>query len=274
MISKIIVAAIQMTSTSSLSENLKSAYELISLASKKGAEVILLPENFALMGLIESDKTSIAESDEEGPIQLFLSQTALKLGIWLIGGTIPIHGPTGKVYSSCLTYNPKGDRVGRYDKIHLFDVQLPETNESYQESKTFCEGLKTLVINTLFGRIGFSICYDVRFPELYRKMALSGVDIFVVPSAFTSSTGAAHWETLIRARAIENQCYVVAANQVGFHENGRKTYGHSMIVDPWGKILSCIADCPGFAIAEIDLTKLTDIRKHFPVLDHARAFLR
>ncbi len=188
----------------------------------------------------------------------------------MIGGTIPIQSDNGKVSATCLIFDDQGQRVGRYDKIHLFDVHVPETDESYLESATIAAGDHILIVDTPAGRLGFSVCYDLRFPELFRQMASRGMDLFVAPSAFTERTGAAHWEILLRARAIENQCFVIAANQGGVHENGRETYGHSMIVDPWGQVLSCLAKGPGTVIADIDPGRLHTIRTSFPALSHRR----
>ena len=188
----------------------------------------------------------------------------------MVGGTIPIQSTEGKVSASCLIFDDQGQRVGRYDKIHLFDVHVPESDESYLESATIVAGNDILVVDTPAGRLGVSVCYDLRFPELFRQMASIEMDLFVVPSAFTERTGAAHWEILLRARAIENQCFVIAANQAGVHENGRQTFGHSMIVDPWGHVLSCLAKGPGAVIADIDPARLDAIRASFPALKHQR----
>ena len=267
---KATVAAIQMASSPNVSGNLMEAGRLIESAVKKGAGLVVLPENFALMGLNETDKLQVGEAHGHGAIQAFLSNTAEKHKIWLVGGTIPIRSTSGKVKAACLVFDPHGQEIGRYDKIHLFDVHLPGTEESYQESSTIEPGEHPLVIETPFGRLGLTVCYDIRFPELYRRMAQMGMDIFFVPSAFTSKTGAAHWETLVRCRAIENQCYAIAANQGGFHMNGRETYGHSMIVDPWGAVMSVLPQGSGVVTAEINHEQLKKVRTSFPALKHIK----
>jgi len=217
----------------------------------------------------------VREADGEGPIQDFLSQTAKKHAVWIVSGTVPLEANAdNKVRAACLIYDDKGERVARYDKIHLFDVSVPETNEEYRESDSIEEGDQPLVIDTPFGRVGIAVCYDLRFPEHFRKLQEQGVDIVIVPSAFTAETGAAHWEVLLRARAIENLCYIIAPNQGGFHLNGRKTFGHSMVVDPWGVILDCYKTGAGFVSAEIDLQQLAKVRASFPVLDHRHFFCK
>ncbi len=266
-------AAIQMASSPSISFNLLEAEKLISEAVKAGAKLVALPENFALMGTHETDKLNAKEVDGFGSIQDFLANTSKKHSVWIVGGTMPLAGDSShKVRSACLIYNDKGERVGRYDKIHLFDVKVPETDEVYRESDAIEPGTDIQVFDTPFGKLGVAICYDLRFPEFFRKMSDLGVEILVVPSAFTAETGSAHWEVLLRARAIENLCYVIAPNQGGFHLNGRKTYGHSMIIDPWGVILDCYKTGGGFVSADIDLERLHKVRGAFPVLDHRRFF--
>ena len=264
-------AAIQMASGPSVSSNLLEAEKLIAEAAKTGAKLVALPENFAMMGDKEKDKLDIKEADGIGPIQHFLAQTAKKYGIWLIGGTIPLAGVAEhKVRAACLIYNDQGERVARYDKIHLFDVNVPGTDEVYRESDSIERGEQVLVLDSPFGKLGIAVCYDLRFPELFRKMVAQGMEVLVIPSAFTAKTGLAHWEVLLRARAIENLCYVIAPNQGGFHLNGRKTYGHSMIVGPWGVVQDCYKTGAGFVAAELDLDKLAKVRNAFPVLDHRR----
>lgn len=264
-------AAIQMVSTPDVSSNLASAERLIKEAAAAGAKLIALPENFALMSEDVMAKIKHREPEGQGPIQQFLSETAKKYAVWLIGGTIPLAGAVeNKVRAACLMYNDQGQLVSRYDKIHLFDVDVPNSNEVYRESDTIEAGNRRVVSPTPFGILGFSVCYDVRFPELYRAMHTQGVQILTVPSAFTAHTGAAHWETLLRARAIENLCYVIAPNQGGSHANGRQTFGHSMIIDPWGQVLSSHFQGEGFACAEINLDKLAKIRAQFPALNHIR----
>lgn len=266
-------AAIQMASSPNISSNLLVADKLIAEAAKSGAKLVALPENFALMGEHEADKLVAKEMDGTGPIQNFLASVAKKYSVWIVGGTIPIEGTdNNKVRAACLIYNDSGERVARYDKVHLFDVNVPGTNEVYRESDSIEPGTEPLVFQTPFGRMGIAICYDLRFPEIFRKMARQNVEILVVPSAFTAETGAAHWEVLLRARAVENLCYVIAPNQGGFHLNGRKTFGHSMIIDPWGVVLDCYKTGSGFVSAEIDRDRLEKVRGAFPVLDHRRFF--
>ncbi len=264
-------AAIQMASSPNVSANLLEADKLIAEAAKAGAKLVALPENFALMGDHELDKIKIKEQDGVGPIQEFLANVAKKYGVWVIGGTIPIAGNAdNKVRAACVVYNDQGERVARYDKMHLFDVNVPGTNEVYRESDSIEQGEQPLVIDTPFGRLGIAVCYDLRFPEFFRKLSEQGVEILVIPSAFTAETGAAHWELLLRARAVENLCYVIAPNQGGFHLNGRRTFGHSMIIDPWGVIMDCYKTGGGFVSAEIDLERLEKVRTSFPALNHRR----
>ncbi|MCF7986542.1 MAG: carbon-nitrogen hydrolase family protein [Methylovulum sp.] len=264
-------AAIQMASSPNIRSNLIAAERLIEEAAKAGAKLVALPENFALMGNHELDKIKVKEVEGSGPIQDFLANVARKYGVWVIGGTIPIAGNADhKVRACCLIYNDKGERMARYDKIHLFDVNVPGTDEVYRESDSIEAGNTPLVIDTPFGRLGVGVCYDLRFPELFRKMGQQGVEILVIPSAFTAETGAAHWEVLLRARAIENLCYIIAPNQGGFHLNGRKTFGHSMIIDPWGVVLDCYKTGSGFVCTDINRERLEKIRSTFPVLHHRR----
>lgn len=264
-------AAIQMVSTPDVETNLLAAGQLIAKAAEAGAKLIVLPENFALMGLHELDKLKVKEAEGSGPIQDFLAAAALQHGVWIIAGTMPIAGlADNKVRAACLVYNDQGQRVTRYDKVHLFDVSVPETGEVYRESASIEAGSERVVVDTPFGRIGLAVCYDLRFPEFFRTMSQQGVDILVFPAAFTYETGAAHWEVLLRARAIENLCYVIAPNQGGVHANGRRTFGHSMVIDPWGKVLDCLDTGEGFALAEIELDRLAKVRAAFPVLNHRR----
>jgi nitrilase len=266
-----VVAAIQMASGPNVKANLEEAEKLIKTAVQQEAELVVLPENFAIMGLSEMDKVAIAETPGDGPVQQFLSQQARKHEIWIVGGTIPIESNTaGKVFSASLLYNDKGDLVARYDKIHLFDVVLEASKESYDESETIESGDDVVVVDTPFGKLGMAICYDLRFPELFRAMADVGMEICVLPSAFTSLTGKAHWEPLLRARAIENLCYMVAPDQGGYHINGRETHGDSMIIDPWGVVLNRLPHGTGVVVSDIDLEKLRKTRKNFPALQHRR----
>jgi predicted amidohydrolase len=211
----------------------------------------------------------VAESAGRGPVQDFLSACAARLKVWLIGGTTPLRaGADGRVAAACLAFDADGRQVARYDKIHLFDVDIPGRAESYRESAHVAPGSRVEVIDTPAGRLGLSVCYDVRFPELYRQLSAAGAQLLVVPSAFTSPTGRAHWETLLRARAIENLCYVIAPAQSGFHPSGRETYGDSMIVDYWGRVLKRVPRGTGYALAEVDLVRQSQVRASFPALGH------
>lgn len=264
-------AAIQMASGPNVQGNLTEAERLISLAVEAGASLIVLPENFAHMGAEESDKLTIAESEGQGLVQSFMAEQARQQQIWIIGGTIPIlTNDNTHVKAACLVFNADGEQVARYDKFHLFDVQLQDSQEKYVESETISAGDTLVWFDSPFGRIGLAVCYDVRFPELFRELIKHEIEIFAIPSAFTATTGKVHWETLIRARAIENLCYVVAANQGGYHVNGRETHGDSMIVDPWGNIMDRLQHGAGIVVAEIDLKQLALIRQNFPSLQHRR----
>lgn len=266
-------AAIQMNSLANVEANLVSARHWLEQAHAKGVKLATLPENFPIMGRREADKLEVAETLGEGPIQAFLSRCARELEMWIIGGTIPIRSETrpGKVAAASLVFDDAGRFAARYDKIHLFDVDLPDREERYRESATIAAGSKPVVVATPFGRVGLSVCYDVRFPELFRLLQAQGAQILCLPAAFTAATGRAHWETLIRARAIENLCYVIAPAQSGMHENGRETWGDSMIVDPWGHVLDRVGEVgAGVAVAEIDLTLQQQMRERFPSLNHRR----
>jgi len=237
------VAAVQMASGPNVKANLAEAEKLIKIAVQQRAEMVVLPENFAIMGTSETDKVKIAETYGEGLLQDFLSEQARKLGIWLVGGTIPLHSrDPSKISAACMLYNDQGECVARYDKIHLFDVTIEASNESYTESETISAGSKTVVVDTPFGKLGLAVCYDLRFPEMFRALVDQGMEVCAMPSAFTSITGKAHWESLLRARAIENLSYFIAADQGGYHVGGRETHGDSMIIDPWGLILK--STCP------------------------------
>jgi nitrilase len=259
------IAAIQMASGPQVSANLNEAERLIEVAANQGAKLVALPEYFAIMGLKETDKVAVKEDEGEGPIQEFLSKMAKKHKIWLIGGSVPLTSNfPNKVRNSCLVYDDKGKQVARYDKIHLFGLDLG--NEHYHEEKTIESGNEIQVVDTPFGKVGLSICYDLRFPELYR--AMGEVNIIVVPAAFTDTTGKAHWETLIRARAIENLSYVIAPAQGGYHLSGRETHGNSMIVDPWGVILDRLPRGSGVVIATMNPQYQQSLRKSLPALNH------
>lgn len=267
-----IVAAIQMASGPNVDANLHEAARLIGQAKNAGAKLVVLPENFAIMGIDEKDKVAIREVEGAGPIQSFLVEQTKKHDVWIIGGTVPLEcADPNKILAACLVYDNNGKCVARYDKIHLFDVDLVDQGESYNESETIEYGKPVLkVIDTPFGKIGLAVCYDLRFPEIFRGLLDLGAQIVVLPAAFTDTTGRAHWESLLRARAIENLIYVVASAQGGYHINGRATYGDSMIVDPWGTILHRIHTGPGLAIAEINLEYLESRRKTFPCIQHRR----
>jgi nitrilase len=259
------VAAIQMASGPNVASNLAEAEQLIELAVEAGARLVVLPEFFCIMALKDADVVKAREAEGHGPIQTFLSRMAKKHKIWLVGGSLPLEASVAnKVRNSCLVYDDRGKRVARYDKIHLFGLDLG--NERYQEAKLIEAGDKVVVINSPFGRIGLSICYDLRFPELYR--AMPDVDLIVVPSAFTATTGRAHFETLIRARAIENLAYVIAPAQGGYHLSGRETHGDSMIVDPWGVVLDRLPRGSGVVIANINPAYKASLRKSLPALKH------
>ncbi len=265
------VAAIQMASGPNIDANLNEAAKMISDAAKAGARLVVLPENFALMAKNEMENVKAAEEDGKGKIQEFLAENASKHAIWLVGGTVPVKAAQpDKIRSACFVFDDAGNRVARYDKIHLFDVEIVDSNESYTESKTIEPGQEIVVIDSPFGRLGLAICYDLRFPELFRAMLEKGAEIFAVPSAFTAITGRAHWEVIVRARAIENLSYVIAAAQGGYHVSGRETHGDSMIVDPWGTILDRLPRGSGFVIADIDEERLRSIRRNFPATEHRR----
>ncbi len=259
------VAAIQMASGPNVAANLAEAERLIGMAAAAGAMLVALPENFSIMGLNDTDKIAVREQAGKGPMQRFLASQARKHGIWLVGGSIPMAcDDPGKVRNACLVYDDKGKLVARYDKIHLFGLDLG--NEHYREESTIEAGDRVVVVETPFGRLGLSICYDLRFPELYR--AMGAVDMIVVPAAFTATTGKAHFETLIRARAIENLAYVIAPAQGGYHVSGRETHGDSMIVDPWGNILDRLPRGSGVVIAGLNPAYQAGLRASLPALKH------
>lgn len=264
------LAVIQMHSGPHPDSNLARAEALLAQAATDDARVAVLPENFYVMPTAERDRLTVAEPDEDGLVQKFLADQAARHGMWIVGGTVPILTDAGdRVYAANLVYDDQGRRVARYDKIHLFDVEL-ENGESYRESEYIQRGAPQnhVVVDTPLGRIGLSVCYDLRFPELYRRLSELGAELLCVPSAFTWTTGSAHWEILLRARAVENLAFVAAAGQFGVHENGRKTYGHSMIVGPWGDILGVLPDGEGVVTATLDRARLKHLRAAFPSLAH------
>lgn len=258
------VAAIQMTSGDKVAKNLQQAEELIAKAVSAKAKLLVLPEMFPIIGKTEFEKMQVSEAEGVGPIQNFLSNQAAKNKVWIVGGTIPLltKDPT-KVRSACLVYNDEGKQVARYDKIHMFDVFVGE--DAYKESNTIEPGDKAIVVDTPFGKLGLAICYDIRFPELAQSLVAKGAMLIAVPTAFTAITGAAHWNILLRALAIQSQCYVIAGCQAGLHPNGRQTHGDSMIIDPWGTVMEHLTAGLGVVTAEIDLTKLQQIRDKMPL---------
>jgi deaminated glutathione amidase len=261
------VAAIQMTSSHVVADNLAAAAGLLRQAKDLGCEIACLPENFSFIGLRDADKLRVAEADGTGPVQSFLSETARDLNMWILGGTIVIRGDGDlRVANASLLIDAAGKRVARYDKIHLFDVTIPGRDEQYRESTHVAAGRELVIADTPVGKLGLSVCYDMRFPELYRELVSQGAEWLVMPAAFTVPTGRAHWETLLRARAIENLCYVVAPAQSGTHTSGRETYGDSLIVDYWGQVLSRLAKGTGVITAQIDLAKEAETRARFPAL--------
>jgi nitrilase len=259
------IAAVQMVSGPEVEPNLREAGRLIAIAAAKGARLVALPEYFPILGMHERDKVKVRERPGSGPIQEFLSSTAKRHGIWLVGGSAPlVSSSPEKVRNTCLVYDDKGRPAARYDKIHLFGFTMGK--ESYAEERTIEAGSRVVTVDTPFARLGLSICYDLRFPELYR--AMKPVDVILAPSAFTATTGKAHWETLIRARAIENLAYVLAPAQGGRHPNGRETNGDSMIVDPWGVVLARLPRGPGVVIAGVDPERVASLRRSLPALGH------
>jgi nitrilase len=267
-----LAAAIQLSSVADRDANLAVAERLLRQAAAAGVALAILPENFAFMGAKERDKLAIADSDGQGPIQHFLAAMALELKLWIVAGTVPlaVPGDADRVYAACLVYDAQGRRAARYDKIHLFDVEVPG-GERYRESATIARGaIEPVVVQTPIGKLGLSVCYDLRFPELYRALAAQGAEVLCVPAAFTARTGPPHWEPLLRARAIENQCFVIAPGQHGSHAGGRTTHGHSLIVDPWGEILAQQADGDGVIAAALAQEGLQQVRASFPALTHRR----
>lgn len=268
-----VIAALQMASTQDVKHNLEIACDGVQQAAQAGAKMVALPEEFISLLLTHEQKRQIAEVYQEGPIQKALGQIAKKNKIWIVAGTLPLQDPDkNKILSSCLTFDDQGNCVGRYNKIHMFDVTV-ESGESYFESEHIKAGESVTVIDTPMGKLGIAICYDLRFPELFRLMMLKGAEIIVLPSAFTINTGKVHWEILLRARAIENLCYIVAPDQVAIRLSGHGTYGHSMIVGPWGDILASLDDKPGLLMVDVDIEKMKKIRRQFPAHTHYRQFL-
>jgi len=263
------VAAVQMCSTDDTPGNLAAALALLREAAGGGARVVLLPENFALMARRDADRRALAEEDGAGPVQDALARAARELAVCVIAGSLQLRNAPGeRVSQACLVWDERGERVARYDKMHLFDVDIPERGEHYRESAHMAPGRRVVTVDTPAGRCGLSICYDMRFPELYRALLDAGAEWFAVPAAFTVPTGEAHWHVLLRARAIENLCHVVAAGQSGAHANGRSTYGHSLVVDHWGRVLAERAAGPGVVLAQVDRAAQAEARRTFPALSH------
>lgn len=263
------IAAVQMTSGPDVAANLSSARDLLAAAAKAKAVLAVLPENFAFIGIDDADKRAVGESEGRGPIQDFLASTARGLGLWIVGGTIPLKvAGEGRVAAASLLYDDRGRVVARYDKIHLFDVDLPGRQESYRESANIAAGSAPIVVETPAGRLGMTVCYDVRFPELFRRLSAAGAELLSVPAAFTAPTGRAHWETLLRARAIENLCYVIASAQSGLHLNGRETYGDTLVVDYWGRVLRRKPRGSGVVVCDTDPERQAQARALFPALRH------
>ena len=263
------IAAAQMVSTPDVALNLHTARTLIGRAAEGGAQLVVLPEYFCLMGRSDHDKLAIAEAPGDGPIQQMLSDAAREHGVWLIGGTLPVRGSdAGRVLNASCVYAPDGTLAARYDKIHLF--KYDNGRERYDEGIAIQAGELPLSFQAGATRVGLSVCYDLRFPELYRALMHPPCDLLAVPAAFTHTTGQAHWELLLRARAVENQCYVIAAAQGGVHPNGRRTYGHSMVVDPWGGVVSVLDEGEGLVVAELDTARIAAVRAQLPALEHRR----
>ena len=264
-----IVAALQMTSVAEVARNLDTARRLVARAREGGACLAVLPENFCFMGRNEAERRAIVELDGEGPIQRAVAAMARDAGIWIVAGTQPIAVPGDpRPANACIVYDAAGSRVARYDKIHLFDVDLPGGREGYRESANAVPGAKPVTVDTPAGRLGLTVCYDLRFPELFRRLVSEGAEIFSVPSAFTVPTGRAHWEVLMRARAIENLCFVIAAAQSGIHDSNRETYGDSLIADYWGRVLAREPRGTGVVLAALDREGQRATRTELPSLAH------
>lgn len=267
-------AVVQMVSGRDPASNLADAARLVGEAVKQGAALVVLPENFAVFSPQDVQAVAEAAGDANAPFQSFLSQLATRHGIWLVGGSIPVRPARDdkdpRVFSSCLVYNPDGELVARYDKLHLFDVDLADAQGRYRESERFRHGDRVVTFDTPYGRVGLAICYDLRFPELFHALSERGAELIVLPSAFTKLTGQAHWDVLVRARAIENTCFLLAAGQGGKHDTRRETFGHSMIVDPWGAVLAQLGEGEGVAVVTLDARALANVRGRLPSIRHRR----
>ena len=268
------VAVVQMVSGREPAQNLAAAARLIGEAATAGARLVVLPENFAVFSAADVQALAEEIGDPAAPFQAFLAQQSRRHGLWLVGGSIPVRSGRDdadpRVYSSCLVFAPDGTLAARYDKLHLFDVDVGDAQGRYRESERFRPGDAVVVVDTPFARVGLAICYDLRFPELFRAMIDRGAEIIVLPSAFTRVTGEAHWDVLVRARAIENSCFLLAAGQGGRHDERRETFGHSMIVDPWGRVLAGIDTGEGVAAVRLEAGCLADVRARLPSLAHRR----
>jgi len=271
------IAAVQMVSTPRVATNLETARRLVARAAGEGAQLVVLPEYFCFMGAGDRDKLAIAEAPGTGPIQRMLAETAREHRVWLIGGTLPLTLDDGgakdgvavdRVMNADLVFSPRGELAARYDKMHLFAYD--NGSERYDEGRTLRAGSTPVAFDADGVRVGLSVCYDLRFPELYRALMRPPCDVLSVPSAFTYTTGTAHWEVLLRARAIENQCYVVAAAQGGTHEHGRRTFGHSLVIDPWGEVVACLDEGEGVVVAELQRERIDSVRRQLPALEHRR----
>ena len=263
------IAALQMVSTPDVARNLAAADRLMAEAADAGVGLVALPEYFCLLGRSDRDKLAIAEADGDGPIQAFLADAARRRGLWVVGGTLPLRSDDPeRVRNSCLAWNPRGERVARYDKVHLF--AFDNGRERYDEGRALQAGAQPVAFDAAGWRVGLSVCYDLRFPELYRALMAPPCDLLLVPSAFTYTTGQAHWELLLRARAVENQCYVLAPAQGGRHENGRHTWGHSLLADPWGTVLACAPEGEAVVAGTLDAARLAEVRQQLPALAHRR----
>lgn len=259
------IAAIQTVSGPDVAENLRVAGELVAEAAQAGAGLVALPEYFPLITSDETAKVAIREEEGRGPLQDFLREAAVRHGVWIVGGTIPlVAAAQAKVRNSTLVFDPQGRQVARYDKIHLFGFR--KGAEAYDEAATIEAGENVVTFDAPFGRVGLSVCYDLRFPELFR--AMGSVDLIILPAAFTYTTGRDHWEVLLRARAIENQCYVMAPAQGGRHPSGRVTWGHTLIADPWGQVLACREEGPGVVWADLEPERIRAVRESLPALRH------
>ncbi|MBX3626123.1 MAG: carbon-nitrogen hydrolase family protein [Rhizobacter sp.] len=263
------IAALQTVATPDVERNLDTARRLIAEAARDGAQLVVLPEYFCFMGHHDRDKLALAELPGEGPIQAMLAETAKRHAVWVVGGTLPLRSEQAdRVFNASCVYSPEGVLAARYDKVHLF--RYDNGRESYDEGRVLQAGQVPQACEVGGLRLGLSVCYDLRFPELYRALMTPPCDLIAVPSAFTHTTGRAHWEVLLRARAIENQCYVIAAAQGGLHENGRRTWGHSLIVDPWGEVVAMVEEGEGVAMAQLDTKRIAEVRAQLPALTHRR----